>query len=236
MKFSGLKNYKQGSKSINKKNKKHQNLNNLDSSSDTSPTAPSLTRSTSQTVITTPPRKVTLPPTGPISNIFDTSSTRSSSTSSTTNRPPTSELPITSLTQLQPSPIHTPLVHVPNPYSVAKYINNKQQKLGTAIKTARIQPQLGIVHISEPTYSTDLESSTRSHTSPTLKPHKKLSTSLSSLLDNYSTQEYKRSQDSNGTLFKPQHRYNLRPLPYRRLSTDTSTLLNSFHVLILRLL
>ena len=47
------------------------------------------------------------------------------------------------------------------------------------------------------------------------------------LLDYNSTQEYKPSPDSNGTLFIPQHRYNLRPLPNRRLSTDTSTLIFS---------
>ena len=53
---------------------------------------------------------------------------------------------------------------------------------------------------------------------------KKLSTSLSNLLDDDSTQGYKPSQDSNNTLYIPHRRYNLRPLPNRRLRTDTSTL------------
>ena len=38
------------------------------------------------------------------------------------------------------------------------------------------------------------------------------------------TSEYTPSQDTTGSLFVPQHRYNLRDLPSRRLSTDTSTL------------
>ena len=56
-----------------------------------------------------------------------------------------------------------------------------------------------------------------------LKSLRKLSTSLSNLnlLDN--TSEYTPSQDPS-SLFVPQHRYNLRDLPSRRLSTDTSTL------------
>ena len=98
-------------------------------------------------------------------------------------------------------------------------INPKNFELRTANKTARTQPQLHIVHIPETTYPTDLESSTRSQIYPTLK----LSTSLSNSLDGSSTLEYKPSQESNSTLFIPQHRYNLRPLPNLRLSTDTST-------------
>ena len=117
------------------------------------------------------------------------------------------------------------MVHIPNPDSVAKYIDYKPQKLGTAIKTARLlPPQLDVVEIPKTTYSTDLESSTKSQIYPTLKPLKKLSTSLSNLLDDDSTQRYKPSQDSNSTIYIPQHRYNLRPLPNRRLSTDTSAL------------
>ena len=42
------------------------------------------------------------------------------------------------------------------------------------------------------------------------------------LLDNPS--EYTPSQETTSSLFLPQHRYNLRDLPSRRLSTDTSTL------------
>ena len=38
------------------------------------------------------------------------------------------------------------------------------------------------------------------------------------------TSEYTPSQDTTSSLFVPQHRYNLRDLPSRRLSTDTSTL------------
>ena len=83
---------------------------------------------------------VTTPPTRPISNIFDTSSTISSSTSSNTNRPPITEIPITPPSRSHSSPIQTPLVHIPNPESVAKYIEYKPQKLGIAIKTARLLP------------------------------------------------------------------------------------------------
>ena len=54
-----------------------------------------------------------------------------------------------------------------------------------------------------------------------LKPLRKPSTSLSDLLDN--TSDYAPSQDTS-SLFVPKHGYNLRDLPSRRLSTDTSTL------------
>ena len=200
-----------------------QNFDNLDSSSDTSPSAPSLPSSVSQTVLTTSSRNVTTPPIRSISNSFDTSSTKSYSTSSSNNRPPISEIPITPLTQSQPSPIHTPLVHIPNPESVAKYINYKPQKLKTANEMARQSPQLDIVQIPEKTYNTELESSTRSQIYPTIKPLKKLSTSLSNLLDAESPQDYEPS-DSNYSLYIPQHRYNFCLLPNRRLSTDSSTL------------
>ena len=65
-------------------------------------------------------------------------------------------------------------------------------------------------------------STTSSKIYPPLKPLRKPSTSLSNLLDN--TSEYTPSQDTTGSVFVPQHRYNLRNLPSRRLSTDTSTL------------
>ena len=39
--------------------------------------------------------------------------------------------------------------------------------------------------------------------------------------------EYTPSQETTSSLFIPQHRYNLRDLPSRRLSTDTSTLILS---------
>ena len=55
------------------------------------------------------------------------------------------------------------------------------------------------------------------------KTTQKISSSLSNLFEDDSTQEYKHSQDSYITIYVPQHRYNLRTLPNRRLSTDTST-------------
>ena len=55
-----------------------------------------------------------------------------------------------------------------------------------------------------------------------MKLLRKPSTSLSNLLDK--TSEYTPSQDTSSSLFLPKHRYNLRDLPSRRLSTDTSTL------------
>ena len=45
---------------------------------------------------------------------------------------------------------------------------------------------------------------------------------MSNLLDN--TSEFTLSQETTSSLFLPQHRYNLRDFPSRRLSTDTSTL------------
>ena len=65
-------------------------------------------------------------------------------------------------------------------------------------------------------------STTSSKIHPPLKPLRNPSASLSNLLDN--TSEYTPSQDTTSSLFVPQHRYNLRDLPSRRLSTDTSTL------------
>ena len=117
---------------------------------DTSPSAPSITSSTSQTVLTTHPRNVTTQLTRPISNIFDTSSTKSSSTSSSTNRRPKDEIPITPPSHSHSSPIQTPLVHIPNPDSVTKCTDYKPQKFGTAIKTARLlPPQLDIVQTTK---------------------------------------------------------------------------------------
>ena len=54
-----------------------------------------------------------------------------------------------------------------------------------------------------------------------MKPLRKPSTSLSNLLDK--TSENTPSQDTSSSLFFPKHRYNLRDLPSRRLSSDTST-------------
>ena len=59
-----------------------------------------------------------------------------------------------------------------------------------------------------------------------MKPLRKPSTSLSNLLDD--TSDYAPSQDTS-SLFVPKRRYNLRDLPSRRLSTDTSTLNFSAH-------
>ena len=104
-------------------------------------------------------------------------------------------------------------------------------KQPTAIKTVRLQPQLNLVHIPDPEY-THLPplkvpseiSTTSSKIYPPLKPLRKPYTSLSNLLDNTSTSEYTPSHEASSFLFPPQHRYNLRVLPSRRLSTDTSTL------------
>ena len=65
---------------------------------------------------------------------------------------------------------------MPNPDSVAKYIDCKPQKLGKSIKIARLlPPQLDIVQKPKTTYNTDLESSTKPQKYPTLN-HKKFST------------------------------------------------------------
>ena len=123
-------------------------------------------------------------------------------------------------------PSNTPLVHIPNPETVEQYVNYKHP---TAIKTVRLQPQLNLVHIpdTEYTHLPPLKlpseiSTTSCKIYPPLKPLRKLSTSLSNLSDN--TSEYTPSQETTSSLFLPQHRYNLRDLPLRRLSTDTSTL------------
>ena len=118
------------------------------------------------------------------------------------------------------------MVHISNPETADQYVNYKHP---TAIKTVRPQPQLNLVHIPDTEYThlpplklaSEL-SNTSSKLYPPLKPLPKPSTSLSNLLDN--TSEYTPSQDTTSSLFVPQHRYKLRDLPSRRLSTDTSTL------------
>ena len=75
----------------------------------------------------------------------DTSSVSSSSITST---PPITEIPITSCSQTSPS--NTPLVHIPNPGTVERYVNYKQP---TAIKTVRRQLQLNLVHIPDKEYT-----------------------------------------------------------------------------------
>ena len=66
-----------------------------------------------------------------------------------TNRPHISEIPIISCSHSQPSLTHTPLVHIPNPEAVERYVNYKQP---TAIKSIRLQPQLNLVHLPDTDY------------------------------------------------------------------------------------
>ena len=67
------------------------------------------------------------------------------------------------------------------------------------------------------------ESSSRSQICPPLKPLIHPSTFLSNLID--SASENQPQTDTSGSEIIPQHRYNLRPLPNRRLTaTDSSTL------------
>ena len=74
-----------------------------------------------------------------------------------------------------------------------------------------------------PTLHLPSESSTISQIYPPLKPLRHSSTSLSNLID--SALEYQPQTETSGSEIVPQHRYNLRPLPNRRLSaTDPSTL------------
>ena len=142
--------------------------------------------------------------------------------SSLLHRPPITEIPIN--TRTQQTPITTPVIHIPNPESVEQYVTYKHP---TAIITVRLQPQLNLVQIPDteytklPSLKLPSEISTTSKLYPPLKPLRKPSTSLSNLLDN--TSDYAPSQDTS-SLFVPKHRYNLRDLPSRRLSTDTSTL------------
>ena len=99
----------------------------LDSSSDISPSAPSSISSTdSSTTNTSQTHNVThvTPSKRPRSYVSETSS------SSILNRPPISEIPIT--TRTQPTPTNTPLVHIPHPETVEQYVNYKHP---TAIKT-----------------------------------------------------------------------------------------------------
>ena len=67
------------------------------------------------------------------------------------------------------------------------------------------------------------ESSSPSQVYPPLKPLRQPSTSLTNLLE--SASEYQPQSDTSSSDIMPQQRYNLRPLPNRRLSaTDPSTL------------
>ena len=70
------------------------------------------------------------------------------------------------------------------------------------------------------------ESSSISQIYPHLKPLTHSSTFLSKLIE--SASEYQPQTDTSGSEIIPQHRYNLRPLPNRRLSAiDSSTLIFS---------
>ena len=120
----------------------------MDSSSDTFPSAPSLSTSTeSQITTTTQTRNLTsvTPSKRTRSQITDKSS---KSSSSITSRPPITKIPFTSRSQT--SPTNTPLVHMPNPESVERYVYYKQP---TAIKTVSRQPQLNVVHIPDTEYT-----------------------------------------------------------------------------------
>ena len=182
----------------------------MDFSSDTSPSAASIhSNNEPQTPNNTHTRNITpvTPSKRPRSYISETSS------SSILHRLPITEIPITSRTQS--SPINTPIVHIPNPESVERYVNYKQP---TAIKTVRLQPQLNLVHIPDTEYTSlpplrlpSEISSTSSKIYPRLNPLRKLSTSLSNHLD--ITSEYTPSQEATSSLFLPQHRYNRRDLP-----------------------
>ena len=158
----------------------------LDSSSNTTPSAPSPSPSTESqtTTTTTQTRKVTAvtPSKRTRSQITDTSFI---SSSSITSRPPITEIPITPRSQT--SPIKTPLVHIPNPESVERYVKYKQP---TAIKLVRLQPHLNLVHIPD-TEHTQLPplplpseiSTNSSKLYHPLNPLRKPSTSLSNFLD-----------------------------------------------------
>ena len=200
----------------------------LDSSSDTSPSAPGLSYDIESQPKNPPQFRNALLVTHykrPRSQSTDTSSATSTSY---TSKPLITEIPITSRFQSQPSLTHTPLVHIPNPESVARYVNYKPP---TDFEIVRIQPQLNPVHILDTNYppvpSLQLPSesnrSTLSNIYPPIKPLRKPFTSLSNLLDDPS--EYIPSQDSASSLFVPHDRRDRRNLPSRRLNTtDTPTL------------
>ena len=204
----------------------------MDSTSGTHPSAPNLPISESSVSTSSQSSNVTpvIPSERQRTQLTTTSSTTSSNI---TNRPPITENH--NISRSHTSPINTPLVHIPHPESVERYVN---QKPSTAIKTVRLQPQLNLVHIPDSEYtqllplhlpsdisttsSNTYPNTTSSKLYPALKLFRKPSTSLSNLLD--STSDYVPSQESTSSLFVPHHRYNLRNFPSRRLSSDTSTL------------
>ena len=118
------------------------------------------------------------------------------------------------------------MVHIPNPECVERYVNYKQP---TAIKIVRLQPQLNLVRFPDTEYTQlpplQLPSEISTNSSnlyPPLKTLRTYSTSVSNLLDK--TSDYIPSQEFTRSLFVPHHRYNLRNLRSRQLSTVTSTL------------
>ena len=141
----------------------------MDSSSDLSPSAPSITSSTESSITNTSQNRNVTPVTPskrPRSYVSETSS------SSFLHRPTLTEIYIANRTQ--PSPINTPLVHIPNPETVEQNLNYKHP---TAIKTVRLHSQLTLVHIpdTECTRLPPLElpselSTTSSKLYPPLKP------------------------------------------------------------------
>ena len=114
-----------------------------------------------------------------------------------TNRPPIAEIPIIACSQT--SPINTPLVHIPHPESVERYVKYKPS---TAIKscstptTIKSCPhsctdytQLPPLHLPSEISTTSSNTYPRTTSSklyPPLKPLRKPSTSLSNLLDSTS--------------------------------------------------
>ena len=106
---------------------------------------------------------------------------------------------------------------------MAHFVNYKQP---TAFETARVSPNLpskfDIVQIPDieytplPSLHLPSESSSPSQLYPPLKPLRHPSTSLTNLLE--SASEYQPQSDISSSDIIPQHRYNLRPLPNRRLS------------------
>ena len=132
-----------------------------------------------------------------------TSSTLFPQTTSNTNRPPLSEIPITSRSQpltLPPSVFEIP-EYIPEPETVSWFVNYRQP---TAVKIISQQPHLKIVLIpnteflSPPSLQlpSETDASTRSNLYPPLKPLRKPSSSLSNLLETTSQEpDYIPSQE-----------------------------------------
>ena len=187
---------------------------NQDSPSDTSLSAPSLHSNSESQTTTTLTRNVTPETTSKRqrSQITDTSSVSPTSVSHS-SRPPISEIPITTCSEPQPSPTHTPLIHIANSKSVERFVNYKQS---TAIKTVRRQPQLNLVHIPDSEFTpipplqlpTD-SNRTTSETYPPRKPLRKSCTSPSNFLQDAS--EYTSSHKSTRSPF----------IPHRNLTFET---------------